>query len=95
MRRIWLRLRRRRWRIVLSRSYHGAIAEIAVDISERYIVPDTQELFSISPNKAGLFNFLCERWCDEEQLEPTLSSTRLCLGGGFKDEMKSVRTRYI
>ena len=28
--------------------------------------------------------------CDEEQLEPTFSSTRLYLGGGFKDETKRV-----
>ena len=48
------------------------------EISKHYTVPNQQELFSLSPNKAGLLNFLCERWCDEE-----------LLGGGFKDEMKS------
>ena len=60
------------------------------EISQHYTVPDPQYLFSLSPNKAGLLNFLCERWCDEEQLEPTLSSTRSHVGGGFKDETKSV-----
>ena len=60
------------------------------EISEHYTVPDPQEFSSLSPNKAGLLNFLCETWCDEEQLEPTLSSTRFYLGGGFKDETKSV-----
>ena len=60
------------------------------EISEHYTVPDPQEFFSLSPNKTGLLNFLCETWCDEEQLEPTLSSTRLYLGGGFKAETKSV-----
>ena len=49
------------------------------EISEHYTVPNQQELFSLSPNKPGLLNFLCERWCDEEQL-----------GGGFKDETDSV-----
>ena len=49
------------------------------EINEHYTVPHQQELFSVSPNKAGLLNFLCERWSDEEQL-----------GGGFKDETKSV-----
>ena len=31
------------------------------------------------PTRPDFLNFLCERWCDEEQL-----------GGGFKDETKSV-----
>ena len=60
------------------------------EISQHYTVPDPQELFSLSPNKAGLLNFLCETWCDEKQLEPTISSTRSYVGGGFKDETKSV-----
>ena len=34
--------------------------------------------------------FLCVRWCDEGQLEPTLKSTQLYLGDGFKDESKGV-----
>ena len=49
------------------------------EINEHYTVPHQQELFSLSPNKAGLLNFLCERRSDEEQL-----------GGGFNDETKSV-----
>ena len=31
------------------------------------------------PTRPDFLTFLCERWCDEEQL-----------GGGFKDETKSV-----
>ena len=50
------------------------------EISEHCTVPNQQELFSLSPNKAGLPQLpICERWRDEEQL-----------GGGFKDETKSV-----
>ena len=60
------------------------------EISQHYTVPDPQQLVSLSPNKAGLLSFLCETWCDEEQLEPTLSSTRSYVGGGFKEETKSV-----
>ena len=60
------------------------------EISEHYTVHDPQQFFSLSPNNAGLLNFLCETLCDEEQLQPTISSTRLYLGGGFKDETKSV-----
>ena len=33
---------------------------------------------------------MCGRWCDEEQLEPTLSSTRLYLDGSVNDETKGV-----
>ena len=62
------------------------------EINEHYTVPHQQDLFSVSPNKAGLLNLLCERWSDEEQL-----------GGGFKEETKSVlvynwygdRSRYL
>ncbi len=35
-------------------------------------------------------NFLCETWWEQEQLEPALSLIWLYLGGGFKDETKSV-----
>ena len=44
----------------------------------------------LSPNNDGLINFLCETRCDEEQLEPTLGSARLYIGGSFKDETMSV-----
>ena len=60
------------------------------EISDYYTVPRPQQLFSLSPNKAGLLNFPCETRFDKEQLKPTLCSTRLYIGGGFKDETKSV-----
>ena len=60
------------------------------EISEHYTVPKPQYFFSLSPNKAGVLNVLCETRCDEDQLEPNFVSTRLYLGGGFKDETKSV-----
>lgn len=44
----------------------------------------------MSANKANLLSFLCEKWCENEQLEPALGPTHLYLGGGFKEEMKSV-----
>ena len=53
-------------------------------------VVNPQESFSLYHNKVGLLNILCETWCDEEQLEPTLSSTRLHLGDGFMDETKGL-----
>ena len=52
--------------------------------------PTAQQLFSLSPYKDGLLNFLCETRCDEELLESTLGSTRLYIGGGFKYETNSV-----
>ncbi len=44
----------------------------------------------MSANKARLLSFLCETWSEEEQLEPAIGSTCLYLGGGFKEETKSV-----
>ena len=44
----------------------------------------------MSANKAGLLNFLCKTWSKEEQLTPTMDLIRLYLGGGFKEEPKSV-----
>ena len=44
----------------------------------------------MAANKAELLNLLCETWSNEEQLSPTLCLTRLYLGGGFKEETKSV-----
>ena len=60
------------------------------EFSYHYAVPNPEQVFSLSPNNAGLLNFPCVRWCDEEQLEPALGSTRLFLGGGFKDETRGV-----
>ena len=57
------------------------------DISKHYTVPNQQESYSLYlPTRPDFLNFLCERWCDEEQL-----------GGGFEDATKSVHgecTRY-
>ena len=42
--------------------------------------PPTNKSHSLYlPSRPDFLNFLCERWCDEGQL-----------GGGFKDETKSV-----
>ena len=49
------------------------------EISEHYTVPNQQELFSLSPNKAGL-----------PQLPVWKMVRRGAVGGGFKDETKSV-----
>ena len=67
------------------RAQQGHLRSVSITQS----LTHNSNLFSLSPNKAGLLNFLCETWCDEEQLEPTLSSTRSYVGGGFKDETKS------
>ena len=46
--------------------------------------------FAASTNKANLLSFLCERWCEDEQLGAGHGPTELYLGGGFKEETKSV-----
>lgn len=46
--------------------------------------------FAVSANKANLLIFLCKKWCENEQLEPDLGPTHLYLGGGFKEETKSM-----
>ena len=53
-----------------------------------YQAPDPQAFFTSSTNKAKLLHFLCEKWSQDEVETP--SPTRLLLGGGFKDETKSV-----
>ncbi|KAK1900297.1 Mitochondrial import inner membrane translocase subunit TIM21 [Dissostichus eleginoides] len=60
------------------------------EVSEQYTALDPKEFFAVSANKANLLSFLCEKWCEDEQLEPGLGSTHLYLGGGFKEETKSV-----
>ncbi|KAJ4933448.1 hypothetical protein JOQ06_030276 [Pogonophryne albipinna] len=54
------------------------------EVSEQYTARDPNKFVSVSPNKANLLNFLCEKWCEDEQLEPGLGPTHLYLGGGFK-----------
>ena len=49
---------------------------ISVSITQS---PTNQSYFRYLPTRPDFLNFLCERWCYEEQL-----------GGGFKDEPKSV-----
>ncbi len=41
--------------------------------------------FSISANKAALFNILCLKWSLDENLKTAVGSTCLYLGGGFKN----------
>ena len=60
------------------------------EVSEQYRAPDPQEFFAVSANKRNLLNFLCEKWCENEQLVPALGSVRLYLGDGFKEDTKSV-----
>ncbi|KAJ4931779.1 hypothetical protein JOQ06_010219 [Pogonophryne albipinna] len=60
------------------------------EVSEQYTALDPKEFFAVSANKANLLSFLCEKWCADEQLEPGLGPTHLYLGGGFKEETKSV-----
>ncbi|KAM3603902.1 uncharacterized protein V6R79_003817 [Siganus canaliculatus] len=59
-------------------------------VSEQFTAPDPKEFFAVSSNKANFLNFLCDNWCETEKLEPVLGSTHLYLGGGFKEETKSV-----
>lgn len=44
----------------------------------------------MSANKEKLLSLLSEKWCENEQLEPALDPAHLYLGGGFKEEMKSM-----
>ena len=70
--------------------YAGSGAPRVFQVSEQFQAPDPVNFFSVSANKAGLLNFLCETWSEDEQMEPSMSSTRLYLGGGFNEETKSV-----
>jgi len=60
------------------------------EISDQFKAPDPQEFFSLSANKAGFLNYLCETWCQEEIKGPSIRASQLYLGGGFKEETKSV-----
>lgn len=72
-----------------SRRYTQKSAKV-YEVSEQFTAPDPQEFFSVSANKANLLQFLCERWCEHEQLKPPIGLTRIYLGGGFKEETKTV-----
>ena len=60
------------------------------EVSEQYTAPDPKKFVAVFANKANLLSFICEKWCEDEQLEPGLGPTHLYLGGGFKEEKKSV-----
>lgn len=60
------------------------------EVCAQYQAPDPEEFFSLSANKSALLNFLCDKWCKDEQELPTLGSKSLYLGGGFKEVTKSV-----
>lgn len=70
--------------------YAGSGAPRVFQVSEQFQAPDPVNFFSVSANKAGLLNFLRETWSEDEQMEPSMGSTRLYLGGGFNEETKSV-----
>ena len=70
--------------------YAGSGAPRVFQVSEQFQAPDPVNFFSVSANKAGLLNFLCETWSEDEQMEPSMGSTRLYLGDGFNEETKSV-----
>ena len=48
------------------------------------------QLFTVSANKANLLSFLCDEWCENDNLKSALGPTHLYLGGGFKEETRSV-----
>ena len=52
--------------------------------------PYPQGFFAVSANKATLLSFLCNEWCENEKLQSALGPTHLYLGGGFKEETRSV-----
>lgn len=59
-------------------------------MANQHKAPDPQEFFAKSANKANLLRFLFDGWCESEVLSPALGSTRLYLGGGFKEETKTM-----
>lgn len=60
------------------------------EVSIHYTAPDPREFFAVSANKANLLSFLCDEWCENENLKSALGPTHLYLGGGFKEETRSV-----
>ena len=55
--------------------YAGSGAPRVFQVSEQFQAPDPVNFFSVSANKAGLLNFLCETWSEDEQMEPSMGST--------------------
>ena len=60
------------------------------EVDNRFNAPDPGDFFAVDENKCNLLNYLCEKWCTDEIRVPTLSSIRIYMGGGFKEETKSV-----
>ena len=60
------------------------------EVSMHYTAPDPREFFTVSANKANLLSFLCDEWCENDNLKSALGPTHLYLGGGFKEETRSV-----
>ena len=46
--------------------------------------------FAVSANKENLLSFICDEWCENEKLRCALGPIQLYLGGGFKEETRSV-----
>ena len=71
----------------MQQQYRSARSRPAMlfDVSEQHRAPDSQEVFSVSPNIARRLSFLCETWNGEEQLAPSLGFSRL------KEDCESVR----
>ena len=60
------------------------------EVQESYLAPEPNDFFAVSQNKANLLDFLCEEWSTNEELKASLGDVKLYLGGGFKDETKSI-----
>ena len=60
------------------------------EVSMHYTASDPREFFTVSANKANLLSFLCNEWCENDNLKSALGPTHLYMGGGFKEETMSV-----
>ena len=59
-------------------------------VKAHYTAPDPHEIFAVSANKENLLSFICDEWCENEKLRCALGPIQLYLGGGFKEETRSV-----
>ena len=76
--------------LVQQQRYNRSKPGRQLEVKEQYKTPEPDEFFSVSSNKAQLLDFLCETWCKEEQINLSIGSTKSYIGGGFKDETRSV-----
>ena len=61
------------------------------DVNDQCRTPDPKQFFSESENKASLLDYVCEKWVNDEIVNPELvGDTKLFIGGGFKDATRSV-----